>query len=474
MAYDKTIDLEKHESDLTDIADAIREATESTEPIDFPQEYIDTLSQLVNKDDILVKWIDKQITEMVNDKIYVGITAESQRGNTNLKKVDLPKVPSLANFSFGECANLSEVNLLSATTLGTQCFSQCKKLTKANLPLVTTMGAGNFGTCTTLPQIYMPNLETITGWGWNFNVNWQLSRAYFPKLKNITGADFNSCEKLKILILGADTVCTLANINALTGTPIANGTGYVYVPKVLVEDYKIATNWATYASQIRAIEDYPGVIIEWDESESIPEEYQRVEYIQSTRVQLIDTKFKPTNNTQVQLDLKFSDLDNTGTVQQFMGVTDPEGNQFSFNFGGSADQAYEIFFWVNMTGANGGSYVSHNFGQNTILNRNTFTVTNTNVSYNGVSKSLTKGDWAVLLDSLKLFGRSNSSGELQSFSRYKMTLYGAKIWEGGALVRQYIPCYRKSDGIAGLYDRVTQEFYYSEGTENFVIGEEVE
>ena len=51
----------------------------------------------------------------------------------------------------------------------------------------------------------------------------------------------------------------MANTNSLGGTLIASGTGYIYVPKALVDSYKSATNWTTYASQIRAIEDYPDV-----------------------------------------------------------------------------------------------------------------------------------------------------------------------------------------------------------------------
>ena len=36
-------------------------------------------------------------------------------------------------------------------------------------------------------------------------------------------------------------------------------TGYIYVPRALVNSYKAATNWSTFASQIRAIEDYPDI-----------------------------------------------------------------------------------------------------------------------------------------------------------------------------------------------------------------------
>jgi len=42
----------------------------------------------------------------------------------------------------------------------------------------------------------------------------------------------------------------------LGSTPIGSGNGHIYVPKELVEDYKADTNWSTYASFIRPMEDY--------------------------------------------------------------------------------------------------------------------------------------------------------------------------------------------------------------------------
>lgn len=35
--------------------------------------------------------------------------------------------------------------------------------------------------------------------------------------------------------------------------------GYIYVPAALIDEYKTATNWATFADQFRAIEDYPDI-----------------------------------------------------------------------------------------------------------------------------------------------------------------------------------------------------------------------
>ena len=70
---------------------------------------------------------------------------------------------------------------------------------------------------------------------------------------------FRGCDALETLIIRTPTVAKLVNKNALQNTAIANGTGYIYVPADLVETYKTTTNWVTYADQIRAIEDYPGI-----------------------------------------------------------------------------------------------------------------------------------------------------------------------------------------------------------------------
>lgn len=67
---------------------------------------------------------------------------------------------------------------------------------------------------------------------------------------------FYYCTNLKVLILRSASVVTLANTNALIATAISGKKGYIYVPRDLVDEYKAASNWVTYASQFRALEDY--------------------------------------------------------------------------------------------------------------------------------------------------------------------------------------------------------------------------
>jgi hypothetical protein len=41
------------------------------------------------------------------------------------------------------------------------------------------------------------------------------------------------------------------------------------------------------------------------------------------------------------------------------------------------------------------------------------------------------------------------------------------------MVREFMPCIRKSDGAVGLYDFVEGVFYHNEGTGTFVAGPEI-
>lgn len=50
-------------------------------------------------------------------------------------------------------------------------------------------------------------------------------------------------------------------------------------------------------------------------------------------------------------------------------------------------------------------------------------------------------------------------------------MYYCKIYnDNGELVRDYIPCIRRSDLKAGLYDLVTCEFYTSNSGYDFIPG----
>lgn len=87
----------------------------------------------------------------------------------------------------------------------------------------------------------------------------ELTNADFQAVTSIRTYAFRGCSKLTALILRSETMATLSSTSGFNNTPIASGTGYIYVPTALVDSYKAASNWSTYANQIRAIEDYPEI-----------------------------------------------------------------------------------------------------------------------------------------------------------------------------------------------------------------------
>lgn len=130
--------------------------------------------------------------------------------------------------------SITEIDDALCETVGTAAFRNCKALVSAKFDEVTTVGSYAFCNCSALKTSDFPTLATI-------------------------GANaFYGCTSLEALILRRGTVCSLAS-GALDYSSIANGTGYIYVPSVLVGGYKAATPWSAYSNQIRAIEDYPQV-----------------------------------------------------------------------------------------------------------------------------------------------------------------------------------------------------------------------
>ena len=52
----------------------------------------------------------------------------------------------------------------------------------------------------------------------------------------------------------------LLGTDVFVDTPIANGTGFIYVRDALVDSYKTDENWSTWASQIKPLSEYTGAV----------------------------------------------------------------------------------------------------------------------------------------------------------------------------------------------------------------------
>lgn len=125
---------------------------------------------------------------------------------------------------------------------------------------LTEVGQYAFYNCTALETVDLPNAESVGQY--SFYGCSALERLDFPALTSIQGFALAECSALTTLILrNTAGVVTLAasGLEHNTDKHFSDGTGFIYVPKALVDSYKAATNWSAYASQIRAIEDYPDI-----------------------------------------------------------------------------------------------------------------------------------------------------------------------------------------------------------------------
>ena len=174
------------------------------------------------------------LTSLPNGVTSIGIAAFN--GCTKLALTSLPSgVTSIGSITFNGCTKLALTSLPSGvTSIGSQAFDNCIELALTELPSgVTSIAMYAFRKCTNLAEMTCLGNITI-----------------------IKSDAFSNCTKLsKFALPNITRVPTLDSTNSFNNTPIANGTGYIYVPDDLVESFKSATNWSTYANQIKAISE---------------------------------------------------------------------------------------------------------------------------------------------------------------------------------------------------------------------------
>ena len=179
----------------------------------------------------------------------------------------------------------------------------------------------------------------------------------------------------------------------------------------------------------------------------LPPLYQQVEYIESTGTQWIDSGVMSSND-----DWKF--------ILQFQRTTNTRG----------------VFLFGNTNGFNASldnNYVYRATGQaiTGITASNTSfdevvveSLTTTNVVKISVNGTLTTGSYSN-------WNYNNELGVIGGGGYYQIGKYKSlSIYKNNILVRNFIPCYRKTDNEIGLYDLVNGVFYTNQGTGTFIKG----
>lgn len=172
---------------------------------------------------------------------------------TSITSITAPNLTSIGAYGCYNCAKMTSFNAPNVTNIDQYGMNTCSKLTTLDFPKLASVEQYVFRNCSVLASINIPLVTMVDAQGF-YNCA-KMPKLDLPKCTSLAAQSLRYCSILKQLILRSETLCTLGNTNALSNTPIASGTGYVYVPDELVDTYKSATNWSTYANQIKPLSE---------------------------------------------------------------------------------------------------------------------------------------------------------------------------------------------------------------------------
>ena len=212
-----------------------------------------------------------------------------------------------------------------------------------------------------------------------------------------------------------------------------------------------------------------GVTVWQKQGGNYQELYQRVEYIGSDGSgQYLDTGYMADNTTGLEL-----------TIMCL--------NYADVSCGGSSHSGTNPRFYVPYLMSSARQYTGWNTARATSASISSNTKIVTRLNWLNVRKSeVFAEDGTEYTKASASFGATklnaqksniaifcNSYGAGSYASKRKMRLYGARISQDSDVVREFFPCYRKSDGVAGVYETHTGEFFENKGSGTFVQGEKI-
>ena len=172
----------------------------------------------------------------------------------SLTNIVIPSgVTSVSGSAFGYCYSLTNAVIPSSvTSISNYAFQYCYSLTNITISSsVTSIGSNAFERCFSLTNIVIPNSVTSIG-GSAFYRCYSLTNVVIPSSVISIGSNaFYQCYSLLEYDFSTFTsVPTLSSTNAFTNI---NGICKMKIPSALIDEWKTATNWATYADYMVAV-----------------------------------------------------------------------------------------------------------------------------------------------------------------------------------------------------------------------------
>lgn len=201
-------------------------------------------------------------------------------------------------------------------------------------------------------------------------------------------------------------------------------------------------------------------------SHKIPVEYQEIEYIESAGDAIFDTGYLANPSTVIDMDCIVYESSKADWQFLYGSRTSTYDTTTIFGFVvRNYHKGYIPELWI--PGEQLGTSSTFPYDERTILKQNMNELTWYPVS-TGVSVTIT-GTRNLPTSSTTFAVSGFKDGSVYTFGP-KCRIYSLKISDVNGITRDYVPCYRISDGVVGLYDLINDTFRYSATSTAFISG----
>ena len=211
-----------------------------------------------------------------------------------------------------------------------------------------------------------------------------------------------------------------------------------------------------------------GIITSSDYCE-IPNIYTRIEYIQGTGTQYINSNLSLPNGFKANVDIVITNVSSSNGI---VGCHTGNSSDYKRNYIGMSSNGPKF---IIAYGSNGTSYTYA--AQKTTVDT-FYHIESSNIYQNryfiinGTTTSLNSDSSQIYSDLPLAIMGFNQGGTVATFAKAKLYYLSLKDYQDN-LVGNYFPVKRLSDSKPGLYDTVTGTFFTNAGTGEFTLGPEL-
>ena len=196
--------------------------------------------------------------------------------------------------------------------------------------------------------------------------------------------------------------------------------------------------------------------------DGLPPAYQRVDYLQAQGdMAVIDTGVGG-NNDALEFDFCFN-VDRYLSYRGFFTNYESETAN-CWRLSESTNNASILYCLNTQTGSSSYTQIAYVGKKTTIkMSKTIVTISTDTATATGTIPTAvgTANDASIYINSSRRYSQTRDD---------VIKWYYFKITDNGILIRNYVPCYRKSDNKAGFFDLVNHTFNPSIGTVDFIAG----